>query len=102
VVYETGGGTWFIVYRSQFAGTARSTSMWFEVQGVEEAVKELRERGIVFEEYDLPRLKTVKGIAETEGPRGHGSKIPTGTSWSSATMGEPPVLQKLTDSTFPG
>jgi hypothetical protein len=28
---------------------------------------ELRRRGVVFEEYDVPGLKTVNGIAEVEG-----------------------------------
>ena len=51
--YETHGGTWFLVYRSEFAGTAKSTSMRFEVEDIEFAVRELRDRGIVFEEYDL-------------------------------------------------
>jgi hypothetical protein len=30
-------------------------------------VADLRSRGIVFEEYDFPGLKTVDGIAETGG-----------------------------------
>jgi hypothetical protein len=30
-------------------------------------VRELRSRGVVFEDYDLPGLKTVDGIAEIEG-----------------------------------
>ena len=31
------------------------------------AVRELRTRGVVFEEYDFPGLKTVHGIADIEG-----------------------------------
>ena len=65
--YRTGGVTWFLVYPSQFAGTAKSTYMTFQVDNVETAVKELRDRGIVFEEYDFPGLKTVDGIAEIQG-----------------------------------
>jgi hypothetical protein len=30
-------------------------------------VAELRERGVVFEEYDMPGLRTVRGIAELGG-----------------------------------
>jgi hypothetical protein len=30
-------------------------------------VAELRSRGVVFEEYDIPGMKTVDGIAEIEG-----------------------------------
>jgi hypothetical protein len=32
-------------------------------------VRELRDRGVVFEEYDLPGMKTVGGIADL-GPAG--------------------------------
>jgi catechol 2,3-dioxygenase-like lactoylglutathione lyase family enzyme len=70
VTYETGDGTWFLVYPSQFAGTNKSTYMSFEVEDVEAAVKDLRDRGVTFEEYDFPGLKTVNGIAEIGGVKG--------------------------------
>jgi hypothetical protein len=41
--------------------------MGWEVEDIEATVRELRARGVVFEEYDLPGLKTVNGIAEIEG-----------------------------------
>ena len=41
--------------------------MGWEVDDVEATVRELRSRGVVFEEYDLPGLRTVDGIAEIEG-----------------------------------
>lgn len=57
--YEMRGGTWFMLYQSEFAGTARSTCMKFEVDDV------------VFEEYDVPGVKTVDGVAEhASGARG--------------------------------
>jgi catechol 2,3-dioxygenase-like lactoylglutathione lyase family enzyme len=77
--YETGAGSWFLVYRSEFAGTAKSTCMRFEVEDVESAVRQLRDRGIVFEEYDLPGMKTVDGIVKHEsGGRGAWFKDPDG------------------------
>jgi catechol 2,3-dioxygenase-like lactoylglutathione lyase family enzyme len=79
VRYDTRDGTWFLVYRSDLAGTAKSTCMRFEVDDITVAVKELRDRGIVFEEYDLPGLKTIDGIAEHEsGARGAWFKDPDG------------------------
>jgi catechol 2,3-dioxygenase-like lactoylglutathione lyase family enzyme len=78
MTYETGGGTWFLVYPSQFAGTAKSTYMSFDVEDLDAAVKELRERGVVFEEYDMPGLKTIDGIAEIQGVRGAWIKDPDG------------------------
>jgi hypothetical protein len=38
----------------------------FQVEDIEVAVETLRDRGIVFREYDLPGLKTVDGIADQE------------------------------------
>jgi catechol 2,3-dioxygenase-like lactoylglutathione lyase family enzyme len=78
VRYDAGGGSLVLVYPSQFAGTAKSTYMGFDVDDVEKAVRELRERGVVFEEYDMPGLKTVDGIAEIEGVKGAWFKDPDG------------------------
>ena len=41
--------------------------MGWEVDDIEATVRELRSRGVVFEEYDVPGLKTVDGIADIEG-----------------------------------
>jgi catechol 2,3-dioxygenase-like lactoylglutathione lyase family enzyme len=75
--YEV-GDSWFLVYPSQFAGTAKSTYMSFEVSDLEKAVQELQERGVTFEEYDMPGLKTVNGIAEIQGVKGAWFKDPDG------------------------
>jgi catechol 2,3-dioxygenase-like lactoylglutathione lyase family enzyme len=78
VVYES-GGTWALVYPSQFAGTNQATSMTFEVADVEAAVAELTGRGVTFEQYDFPGLKTdARGIAEIQGERGAWFKDPDG------------------------
>jgi catechol 2,3-dioxygenase-like lactoylglutathione lyase family enzyme len=56
----------------------------FRVDDVEATAAALRERGVTFEEYDLPFLKTVDGIAEVRGSRRPGSGTPTATcsrSW---------------------
>jgi catechol 2,3-dioxygenase-like lactoylglutathione lyase family enzyme len=49
------GSTMFMLYPTPSAGNAGHT------------VTELRRRGVVFEEYDLPGLSTVDGIAELGG-----------------------------------
>ena len=41
--------------------------MGWEVDDLEATVEYLRERGVVFEEYALPGLETVDGIATVEG-----------------------------------
>jgi catechol 2,3-dioxygenase-like lactoylglutathione lyase family enzyme len=78
VRYEAGGGSWIIVYPSQFAGGSQATVATFDVPDLEAAMKELRDRGITFEEYDFPGLKTVDGIAEIQGARGSWFKDPEG------------------------
>lgn len=39
------------------------TAAGWEVEDIEKEVAELRSHGVVFEEYDLPGIKTVNGIA---------------------------------------
>ncbi len=41
----------------------------FSVDDTERVVDELRGRGVAFEEYDLPELKTERGIATMDGPK---------------------------------
>ena len=41
--------------------------MAWEVDELDVVMAELRRRGVVFEEYDFPGLKTVNGIAEVSG-----------------------------------
>ena len=60
--YET-GGTWFMVYQTSAAGTARNTAAGWQVKDIEKVMADLRGRGVVFEEYDLgPDFKTVDGL----------------------------------------
>ncbi len=67
VVYRSAGGTSLCVYRSQFAGTNQGTAALWEVEDVEATVKELKDKGVSFERYDLPGL-TLKGdVHEADG-----------------------------------
>lgn len=52
-----------LLYESVGAGQSRSTVAAFRVDDLATVVATLRERGVVFEEYDSPGLKTVDGIA---------------------------------------
>lgn len=51
------GDTQFNVYRSEFAGTNKATSLTFEVDDIDKEVSELKGKGILFEHYDLPGLE---------------------------------------------
>jgi predicted enzyme related to lactoylglutathione lyase len=62
--------TRFLLYPSQFAGTNKATSAGFTVDDVEETVAQLRQKGVTFEEYDFPGLRTENGIATFETDQG--------------------------------
>jgi ketosteroid isomerase-like protein/catechol 2,3-dioxygenase-like lactoylglutathione lyase family enzyme len=61
------GETAFALFQSAGEPSGAHTQMGWEVEDIEAVVAELRGRGVVFEEYDLPGLTTVDGIAEVEG-----------------------------------
>ena|ERR671923_1693916 len=61
------GSCEFGVFESAGTSPGSFTQMAWEVDDIEATVNELRARGVVFEEVDLPGLKTVDGIAEVEG-----------------------------------
>ena len=67
LMFACGDGTMLFVYPSQFAGTNQATAAGWRVGDIEAAMEELRSRGVTFEEYDMPGLRTVDGIA-TLGP----------------------------------
>ena len=64
-MYSCGQGTRFLVYQTENAGTAKNTQMGWETDDLEREMEELRGRGVVFEDYDFPGLKTENGIATT-------------------------------------
>jgi catechol 2,3-dioxygenase-like lactoylglutathione lyase family enzyme len=70
LVFQTKSGAKFYMYETDNAGTAQNTAMSWETNDIEAEVAELRGRGIVFEEYDFPGLKTENGIATNENVRG--------------------------------
>lgn len=63
-IYDAGGGTGFLLYPTSYAGQAPNTLMTFFSPDVRADVVALRARGVVFEDYDFPGLKTVDGVAK--------------------------------------
>src|SRR5215208_4820771 len=57
----------FALFESAGTASGDHTQMGWEVDDIEATVRELRRRGVVFEKYDFPGLKTVDGIADIEG-----------------------------------
>jgi catechol 2,3-dioxygenase-like lactoylglutathione lyase family enzyme len=66
LLYRCGKGS-FALFLSTGAAAGTHTQMGWEVADIEATVAALRARGVVFEEYDLPGLKTVDGIAQIAG-----------------------------------
>jgi catechol 2,3-dioxygenase-like lactoylglutathione lyase family enzyme len=64
--YQCGSGR-FSLFQSTGAASGSHTQMAFEVDDLQAVVSELRRRGVVFEEVDVPGVRTVDGIAEIEG-----------------------------------
>ena len=63
-MYRLAGGTGFMLYPTENAGKAPNTLMGFVSTDVEKDVAALKAKGVKFEEYDMPGLKTVKSIAK--------------------------------------
>lgn len=64
LAYSGPSGYIFQLYETSNAGTAMNTQMGWSTSELDADMAELRERGVVFEEYDFPGLKTVNGVAE--------------------------------------
>jgi catechol 2,3-dioxygenase-like lactoylglutathione lyase family enzyme len=66
LLYRCPGGE-FGLFQSAGTSPGTFTQMGWTVDDIDATVAELRSRGVVFEEVDLPGLKTVNGIAHVEG-----------------------------------
>lgn len=76
LLYRCASGV-FALFASSGKPSGTHTQMAFEVDDIEATIAALRARGVVFEEYDLPGLKTVNGIADVRGnypSKGSGEK----------------------------
>jgi predicted enzyme related to lactoylglutathione lyase len=78
VIYECGEGSWVFMYPSAGAATSKASTAFWAVDDVEAEVRELKARGVVFEEYDTPGIKTVNSIATAGGAK---------TAWFKDTEG---------------
>jgi predicted enzyme related to lactoylglutathione lyase len=77
VVYEC-GGTQAFLYPTRNAGTSKASQAFWHVADVEAEVKELKARGVKFEEYDFPGMQMVDSILTAGGAK---------TAWFKDTEG---------------
>src|SRR6266404_3482814 len=78
VIYECGNGSWVFMYPSAGAGTSKASTAFWAVDDVAAEVADLKARGVVFEEYNMPGIKMENSIAT-----GGGAK----TAWFKDTEG---------------
>jgi catechol 2,3-dioxygenase-like lactoylglutathione lyase family enzyme len=57
----------FALFASTGGSSGTFTQMGFEVDDLDDTVAEMKRRGVVFEEVDVPGLKTTDSIADVEG-----------------------------------
>ena len=69
VIYECGKTSWVFMYPSAGAGTSKASTAFWAVDDVAAEVADLKARGVVFEEYDMPGIKTVNSIATAGGAK---------------------------------
>ncbi|MEX2553390.1 MAG: VOC family protein [Actinomycetota bacterium] len=86
VTYPSGAGSFF-VYATASAGTNQATSAGWRVDDLDAEMADMRSRGVVFEEYDLPGLKAVNGVVEIPGGK---------AAWFKDTEGNILALDQLT------
>lgn len=78
LLYRLSGGAQLVLLPRPDQQPSSSTAMSFEVGDVAGAVAELGGRGVAFEDYDLPDLRTVDHVAEMGGQRAAWFKDPHG------------------------
>ena len=69
VVYEFGKSTACFMYPTPNAGTSKASQAFWQVEDVEREVAALKARGVTFEDYDMPGMKTVNGVLTAGGAK---------------------------------
>lgn len=69
VFYEFAGGTACFLYPSAGAGTSKASQAFWDVDDLERVIGELEKRGVGFEDYDMPGMKTVNHVFEDGGAK---------------------------------
>ena len=64
VIYQFDDHTACFMYPTPNAGTNTASQAFWEVDDLEREMAELRKRGVKFEEYDTPDMKTENGIVQ--------------------------------------
>ncbi|MEO6743428.1 MAG: VOC family protein [Caldimonas sp.] len=69
VTYACAGGTACFLYPTPNAGTSQASQAFWSVDDVEREVADLKARGVVFEDYDMPGDKSPGGVITAGGAK---------------------------------
>jgi len=69
VTYEFAKGTGCFLYPTPNAGTSKASQAFWQVEDIEHEVAELKQRGVQFEEYDIPGTRGENSIYTGGGAR---------------------------------
>ena len=69
VVYEFAGGTAAFLYPTPNAGTSQASQAFWSVDDVDRLITQLKARGVVFEDYDMPGEKSAAGAVTAGGAK---------------------------------
>lgn len=75
--FAAGKGSVIQLFESR-SRKSKDTAATFEVENLAREMAALRRKGVKFQEYDLPRIKTVNGVATMDGHKGAWIKDPSG------------------------
>jgi catechol 2,3-dioxygenase-like lactoylglutathione lyase family enzyme len=87
VIYESGGVEFFL-YPTPNAGTSKASQAFWQVKDVKAEVRDLKARGVTFEEYDMPGVTMTNSIATAGGAK---------TAWFKDTEGNILAISQRTD-----
>lgn len=77
-IFALDGGSTLVLLPRPDSTPSPSTAMSFEVDDIKAEVIDLENRGVVFEDYDLPELTTVDHVAEMGSEKAAWFKDPDG------------------------
>ena len=69
VVYEFANGTEGFLYTTPNAGTSQASQAFWQVDDVDAEIAELKARGVVFEQYDMPGERSPSGAITAGGAK---------------------------------
>ena len=85
VMFQCGLGSQLVLYQRDSPTKADHTAAGWEVDDIEKVVKDLREKGVLFEQYEMT---DEQGIANMGGVKAHGLRIVKATSFQLSSLNE--------------